>query len=135
MTTKRISAPLMIVLILVALCSSSVADELRLDSDPKATLVKLIDFSNQQALNKPEARAILMDEALKWNARTFGKLAAAPDKVVLIAAASAVGRVQYYADNNDVTDLYFYLSLDGTWKVRAMRALALTGIIRGAYQY
>jgi hypothetical protein len=135
MTTRRISACSIIVLVSLALGPSSVAAALRSDSDPQATLIQLIEFSNQQALNKPEARTLLTDEALKWNGRTFGKLAAAPDKVVLINPTSAVGRVQCYAENNDVNDLYFYLSLDGAWKVRAMRALALTGIVRGAYQY
>ena len=135
MTTKRIPAFVIIVLVLLAACSSSLAGTARSDSDPKGTLLQLINLSNQQALNKPEARALLMDEALKWNGPTFGKMAAAPDKVVLINPTSAVGRVQHFAENGDVTDLYFYLSLDGVWRVRAMRALALTGIVRGAYEY
>lgn len=133
MTIRKYFSLLITFLVLVSFRSASVANAA--DGDPKATLVQLVEFSNRQALTSAEARAILTGEALDWKGATFGKLAAAPDRVVAVDGTSAVGRVQHFAEDNQVTDLYFYLSFDGVWKVRAMRALALTGIVRGAYQY
>lgn len=133
MTTRKYFALLLALLLLPGFLAPAFAK--CSDGDPQATLVQLIEFSNHQSLNSPEAKAILVDEALNWKGTTFGKLAAAPDKIVVINPASAVGRVQHYSEDGEVTDLYFYLTREAAWKVRAMRALALTGIIRGAYQY
>ena len=44
-------------------------------------------------------------------------------------------RDQYQGRDDYVADLYFYLTLEDSWKVSAVRRLALTGIIEGAYQY
>lgn len=105
------------------------------NSAVKATLLRLFELSNKQALQTPEARQLLAGEALEWKMPTFGPLAAAPDKIVLLDAANAVGRIQLIGQDKHVTDFYFYLTMQGSWKVTCMRALALTGIIEGAYQY
>jgi hypothetical protein len=98
-------------------------------------LLQLFEFSNKQALQTVEARQLLAGEALEWKMPTFGPLAAAPDKIVLIDTANAVGRIQLIGKDNHLVDLYFYLTLQGSWRVTAVRTLALTGIIQGAYQY
>jgi hypothetical protein len=38
---------------------------------------------------------------------TFGKVAATPDKIVFTDPKNAVGRVQWYGQNDYVADLYF----------------------------
>ena len=101
----------------------------------RATLLQLVEFSNQQALQTAEARQLLAGEALEWKMPTFGPLAAAPDKIVLLDTENAAGRIQQIGKENHVTDLYFYLRWEGAWRVTSVRALALTGIIEGAYQY
>jgi hypothetical protein len=100
----------------------------------KTVLVRLFDFSNKQTLQSPEARSLLTGEALDWKMPTFGKLVAAPDKVVLLDAENAVGRIQLQGTNR-VVDVYFYLKLQDSWKVSAVRTLALTGIVEGACEY
>jgi hypothetical protein len=99
----------------------------------KTTLVHLIDLSNRNALRTPEARKLFVGEATTWDFPSFGKLAAAPDTVVLIDEKGAVARVQWHGENNYVADLYFYLAFYGGWKIGAVRRLSLTGIIELAY--
>jgi hypothetical protein len=101
----------------------------------RTTLLQLFELSNKQALQTAEARQLLAGEALEWKMLTFGPLAAAPDKIVLLDAANAVGRTQLIGKDKHLVDLYFYLTLQGSWKVATVRTLALTGIIDGAYQY
>ncbi len=100
----------------------------------KATLLQLFEFSNKQTLQTPEARQLLAGEALDWKMPTFGDLAAAPDKIVLLDGENAVGRIQLHGKRR-VVDLYFYLTGQKGWKVTAVRTLALTGIMEGAYEY
>jgi hypothetical protein len=100
----------------------------------KTTLQQLFEFSNKQALQTPEARQLLTGEALEWKMPGFGEAIAAPDKVVLVDAQNAVGRIQLHGKNR-VVDLYFYLKLQDSWKISAVRTLALTGIVEGACEY
>lgn len=101
----------------------------------RANLLQLIEFNNQQALQTPEARKLLAGEALEWKMPTFGQLAAAPDKMIFLPdAQNAIGRIQLTGKDRQV-DLYFYLASQSSWRVNAVRTLALTGIIEGAYQY
>ena len=100
----------------------------------RATLLQLIEFSNKEALQTPEARKLLAGEALEWKMPTFGQLAASPDTFIFMPEAQdAVGRIQLAGKERQV-DLYFYLTLHPV-RVTAVRTLALTGIVEGAYQY
>ena len=123
-------------LILLALAVPASAQE-KTNPDPavRATLVQLFELSSKNALQTAEARRLLAGEALDWKMPGFGQLAAAPDKIVLLDAQNAVGRIQLIGKESRVVDLYFYLTLAGSWKVKAVRTLSLTGIIEGAYQY
>ena len=101
----------------------------------RANLVQLIEFSNKQALQTPEARKLLAGEALEWKMPTFGQLAASPDAMIFLPdAKNAVGRIQLTGKDR-IVDLYFYFALEDSWRISAVRTLALTGIIEGAYQY
>ena len=99
----------------------------------KAALIQFIEFSNRQALRSEAAKKLLFGEAAGWDVPSFGKLAVAPDKVVLPDKNLAVGRVQWFGENDYVADMYFYLAFDGTWKIAAMRRLALTGMVEDMY--
>ncbi len=99
----------------------------------RATLIQFIEFSNREALRSEQARRLLVAEAASWDVPSFGKLADAPDKLVLLDKNLAVGRVQWFGENNYVADMYFYLEFDGTWKIGAMRRLALTGMVEDLY--
>lgn len=100
--------------------------------EARATLVRLIRLSDSQALRTEEARKLFVGEMAELNIPSFGKLTSEPDKVVMLEKNQAVGRVQRFGNNNQVTDVYFYLTYDGGWKVSAVRLLALTGIIEQA---
>jgi len=100
----------------------------------KSALIQFIELSNKQALRTPEAHPLLFNEAINWDTPSLGKLAAGPDKVILINKRFAVARLQWYGENNYVADLYFYLTFDGSWRIGAVGRLALTGIVEMAYQ-
>jgi hypothetical protein len=99
----------------------------------RAALIQFIELSNRQALRSEQARKLLVAEAASWDVSSFGKLADAPDKVILLDKNLAVGRVQWFGENNYVADMYFYLRFDSGWKIGAMRRLALTGIVEDLY--
>lgn len=124
-------------LIAVTLAAAPAWGQESIDSSAavKTTLLQLFSLSNKQALQSAGARTLLSGEALEWQMPTFGKLAAAPDKIVMLDQQNAVGRIQWFGQDNYVADLYFYLTLAESWKVSAVRRLALTGIIEGAYKY
>lgn len=103
--------------------------------DARAVLAQFIEFNIQGTLQSQQARNLLTDEASLWEIPSFGKLAAAPDSMVLVDAKNAVGRVQWLGENNFVADLYFYLRFDSKWKIFAMRRLALTGIVEDVYRF
>ncbi len=99
----------------------------------RAVLVRLIEFSNKQQLRSRAAQELLTGEMLRLNIASFGKFTEMPDKVLLIEKNQAVGRFQRFGENNQVTDVYFYLQFDGGWRVGAVRLLSLTGIIEQVY--
>jgi hypothetical protein len=99
----------------------------------KAVLDQFIRFNQQRALMDPAARKLLTGEAVeRWETSDFGQLAAAADIVVLVGPGRGVGRVQWYGQNGQVTDFYFYLKREGSWKIESMRYLSLTGIVEQA---
>lgn len=112
--------------------SSVIADNAQV-SEARAVLVRLAELSKQQAIQTKEARKLLAGEMLDLKIQSFGKLTDTPDKVLLLEKNSAVGRFQLFGENNQITDVYFYLQNDNGWKVNAVRLLALTGIIEQAY--
>lgn len=100
----------------------------------RAALIEFISLNKQKALLSEQARKLLIDEAKQWDVSSFGDLALTPDKTVLLDKDSAVGRVQWFGENNQITDMYFYLEADsGGWKISTMRLLALTGIIEDLF--
>lgn len=101
--------------------------------EARSTLINLIQFSDKQALRTAEAQTLLVGEMLSLDIPTFGKLTNTPDKMVRLEKNRAVGRFQRFGENNQITDVYFYLRYDGTWKVSEVRLLALTGIIEQLY--
>ena len=131
---KRFKFSLMVIVLVLAATSAPAQEKTDSSATVKTVLARLFDFSNKQALQSPEARSLLLGEALDWKMPTFGELAAAPDKVVLLDAENAVGRIQLHGKNR-VVDIYFYLKLQDSWKVSAVRTLALTGIVEGACEY
>lgn len=136
--TETIMKRFITALILLSITFAGPAFAQERDNDSaavKAALLQLFEFSNKQALQTAEARKLLAGEALEWKMPGFGPQSAAPDKIVLLGPQNAVGRIQLIGKDNHLVDLYFYLSLQGSWKVTAVRSLALTGIIEGAYQY
>ena len=102
---------------------------------PGAVLNQFLEFNNKEALQSQQARGLLTGEALLWEIPSFGKLALAPDSLVMLDAKNAAGRVQWFGENDFVADFYFYIRLDGKWKIHAMRRLALTGIVEDAFLY
>jgi len=126
----------LLILVCLVACSSFAVAQFKAEAgteSAKATLVHFIELSKRQALRTPEARKILSNEALKWDTPSFGDLGVSPDKMILLDKETSVGRVQWHGQNNYVADLYFYLGFDGTWKIGAVRRLALTGIVEMAY--
>lgn len=124
----------MLICLACALPSASLTQNRPIDSAPQdlqavqSVLAHFIRLSDAQALQTPEAQDLFSGEALDWETPSFGKIASSPDKVVLVSGNAAVGRIQWYGENEQVTDFYFYLSSEhGKWKITAMRALALTG--------
>jgi hypothetical protein len=101
--------------------------------EARSTLVHLIQLSDKQALRTEEAQRLLVGEMLSLNIPTFGKLTNTPDKMLMLEKNRAIGRVQRFGENNQITDVYFYLQYDGSWKVSEVRLLALTGIIEQLY--
>ena len=67
---KKVTAVLLILLLLCA--TSAIAQEkLEPSAAAKATLLKLFQLSNQQALQSPVARNLLTGEALEWKMPGF----------------------------------------------------------------
>lgn len=99
----------------------------------RAVLVRLIEFSNNQQLRSRAAQELMTGEMLRLDISSFGKFTDAPDKVLLTEKNRAVGRFQRSGENNQITDVYFYLQFDNGWRVSEVRLSALTGIIEQVY--
>src|SRR5947199_215644 len=89
--------------------------------EARSTLVHLIQLSDRQALRTEEAQKLLVGEMLSLNIPTFGKLTDTPDKMLMLEKNRAIGRVQRFGENNQITDVYFYLQYDGSWRVSEVR--------------
>ena len=84
--------------------------------EARATLVQLIQFSDKQALRTEQAQKLMTGEMTQLDITTFGKLTIAPDKMLMLEKNRAIGRVQRFGENNQVTDVYFYLQYESSWK-------------------
>lgn len=112
--------------------SPAKADDASVDG-ARAVLVELAELSKKQAVQTEAAQRLLTGEMLRLKISSFGKLTDTPDKVLLLEKNNAVGRFQLFGENNQITDVYFYLQYGNSWKVGAVRLLALTGIIEQVY--
>ena len=131
---KKVQAAVLVIGLVASLCSGVAQQKSEVGiAGAKAAVIQFINFSKQQALRSPEARKLLIGEALQWDTPTFGNLATSPDKTILLSKETAVARVQWYGQDNYVADFYFYLISDVSWKIVTMRRLALTGIVEMAY--
>jgi hypothetical protein len=125
-----------LMLILVNFQGDASAQDSKADAieGARSVLQRFLDLNKDHLLLSPEAKALLTGEALeRWKSPHWGKLTESPDHVELLRKGRAVGRVQWFGANEQVTDFYFYLSFDGAWKLEAVRYLALTGVIEMAY--
>lgn len=133
---NKISAYLVTVIVicgLIALLSSSIQANDASVEGARTVLVQLAKLSKKQAVQSEAAQKLLTSEMLALKIASFGKLSDAPDKVLLLEKNQAVGRFQLFGENNQVTDVYFYLQYENSWKVSAVRLLSLTGIIEQIY--
>lgn len=91
-------------------------------------------LNQSQKLDTPAARALVIGEAREYIKLPQLGAISAPDTIVFPSTTRAVARVQALDENGKpMTDVYFTLQKEGaSWKVSALRALALTGIIVGA---
>lgn len=87
------------------------ADDASVDG-ARAVLVKLAGLSKKQAIQTEAAQKLLTGEMLRLKTPSFGKLTGTPDKVLLVQKNNAVGRFQLFGENNQITDVYFYLQYD-----------------------
>lgn len=95
------------------------------------TMQRLIRLNKQGALNSADAKELFAGELANWDAPTIGEIISEPDPIVMLNPTSAVTRVQVMAGYT--FDAYLYLSLDSTWRITAMRAMALPGFVRQMY--
>ena len=93
---------------------------------PDAAMALLLDLDRRSALQSAEGRALLAGELDRVDAPTFGDLGA-PDKIQMVAPATAVARIPA---NGSHPDLYFFLTNTSGWTITAARSLALTGLLQ-----
>lgn len=136
MLLKKILYTILPLVLMCGSLASSLSFAQRADASidgARAVLARLADLSKRQSIQTEAARKLLTGEMLELKISSFGKLTDAPDKVLLLEKNSAIGRFQLSGENDQITDVYFYLQHDNGWKVSAVRLLALTGIIEQAY--
>jgi len=110
---------------LLYVAASSVPDE----EQALQAFARFLELNKAGKLQSPEARALLIGEALDWTRETIGPFSGPADALIAISTDSLVVRVPVTMPNAEVKDFYFYLRENGGWKISAMRSLALTGII------
>lgn len=98
-------------------------------------LTRFLALNNQGKLKSASAIPLLTGEATRFaQTDTLGQTSA-PDAFQLLDSHHVVARVQGMDGKVPVADIYFYLTLSGsTWKVTALRSLALTGMIEMAME-
>jgi hypothetical protein len=94
-----------------------------------AVLASMIDLSDQGLLRGGPATTVLTGEALtRWEMDTFGPAEAEIGMIQLLGPGRAAARI-VFSDDDRRTDCYFYLVREESWKVQAMRSMALTGLL------
>lgn len=97
-----------------------------------AVLASMIDLSEQGRLRSGPATTVLTGEALtRWEMDTFGPAEAEIGMIQLLGPDRAAARI-VFSDDDRRTDCYFYLVREESWKVQAMRSMALTGLLQKA---
>jgi len=117
----RFCAPLLL------LCAADAGGSVALPASPEAAARRFATLNNEVALQSGEGKELLAGELETLSAPGGGTLPP-PDTVIRTAPGRAVARLPGAAG----ADPDFYLSLEeskGGWRVTAIRALALTGLV------
>ena len=98
------------------------------------TIARFLDLNRRHQLDRREAKSLFAGEMAEWDAPMVGPLSA-PDKLILAGDDLAIARLQ--GSTSDVAiDVYLYLRpVEGSWRIGAMRSLALTGMLREIRAY
>lgn len=125
---------LLIFTLSLALCGAANSQTAAQKSAARQTFAQFRALNQSKKLNTTAARALVTGEAKEYvKSPQLGPMSA-PDALVFPSPTRAVARVQALDDKGkSITDVYFTLQREGAnWKVSALRALALTGIIEAA---
>ncbi len=125
---------LLLLTLLLALGGAANAQTAAQKSVARQTFAQFRALNQSQKLNTNAARALVTGEAKEYvKSPQLGPMSA-PDALVFPSPTRAVARVQALDDKGKpMMDIYFTLQREGAhWKVGALRALALTGMIEGA---
>src|SRR5689334_6331612 len=93
----------------------------------RAAAVELLALNAKKELGSERGVALRTGELKDVGSGTIGALETAPNLVVLTGSDTAVARTSLRRGDGSALDVYLYLTFDGTWRVRALRALALPG--------
>ena len=118
----------------LAFCGGANAQTAAQKSAARQTFAQFRALNQSQKLNTNAARELVIGEAKEYvKAPQLGPMSA-PDAFVFPSPARAIARVQALDDaGKPMMDIYFTLNREGPhWKVGALRALALTGMVEGA---
>lgn len=92
---------------------------------------RIIDLNEQNALDSAEAGQLFAGELEGWNAPTIGEIRGEATPIVMLDSDSAIARVQI--EDGYLFDAYLYFSYDSAWRLTALRAMALPGVVRQEY--
>lgn len=95
------------------------------------TVQQFVALNKADALASDDAKALFAGELSNWDAATIGEIVSEPVTIVLVDPTHAVTRIQIM--DGYLFDAYLYLSLDSTWRISALRAMAVPGYLRQAY--
>ena len=121
---------LLLVALSLVLCGAASAQTAAQQTAARQTFERFRALNQSQKLNTPAARALVVGEATEYvKTPQLGPMSA-PDALVFPAPTRAVARVQGLDERGQpLLDVYFTLQKEGaSWKVSALRSLALTGI-------
>jgi hypothetical protein len=99
------------------------------EAEIRSTVGRFLRLNSSGRVNPADARQMLTGEALEmWVDPSLGEIPGEPGTVVLVRDDFAVCRVTGSYPDGGGKDLYFYLERKESWKISALRTLALTGI-------
>lgn len=98
------------------------------EAEIRSTVGTFLRLNNNGRANSADARQMLTGEAFEmWVDPSIGEIVGEPGMVVLVRDDFAVCRVTGLLPDGEEKDFYFYLEHGSSWKISAMRALALGG--------